>query len=253
LLEEGDLHTVLTNTFEPYFEFSGNPEGVDEFLSKLGISGEVGDLDIDSLRRLTSALVLTLLKRGCLEAIDSIVGDRYYLKHEVIRDARRLVSIVNTCGKLEEPSVGFSLCLRDRGALEHALELDRDNRQALINTMKMVEQSLCEKEHLRCVILSDVSGTGAIAGTVTRYLFPDKPFIGLNRMSDIVKVSGRGTRKLVSQGLDLASALRSAAEAVGGVGGGHSIASGASIPLGCEEEFLRVADELIGKQLGGGV
>ena len=89
-----------------------------------------------------------------------------------------------------------------------------------------------------------------MAGITTRYLFPDKPFITVNSTSDMVKVSGRGTRKLVSQGLDLATVIKSAAEAVGGTGGGHNIASGASIPNGREEEFITIVDQLTGEQLG---
>lgn len=255
LLLEGDVDVreALVNSFEPYFTFSGDPVAVDKFLLELGISGRIDEMDAESHRRLASALVLSLLKRGCLEAIDSVVGERYVLKHELISDAHRMVSVVNACGKLEEPDVGMALCLRDESVLSHARELEVENRRSLIEIMKKAEALMREMEHIRYVVLSESSGTGAIAGAMVRYLFPDKPFIGLNRMPDIVKVSGRGTRRLVSQGLDLASALSRAAESVGGAGGGHSIASGASIPPGCEEEFLHRVNEVVGEQLLRGV
>ncbi len=64
------------------------------------------------------------------------------------------------------------------------------------------------------------------------------PLITLNHKDDMVKISARGNKLLISQGLDLSVALRKAAESVGGVGGGHTIASGASIPPGTEEKFL---------------
>ena len=38
---------------------------------------------------------------------------------------------------------------------------------------------------------------------------------------------------------------------MGGAGGGHTIASGASIPPGTEERFLTVLDEIVGEQLRG--
>jgi RecJ-like exonuclease len=38
---------------------------------------------------------------------------------------------------------------------------------------------------------------------------------------------------------------------VGGYGGGHNIAAGATIPKGKEEEFLSNLEEVIKKQTGG--
>src|SRR5439155_415907 len=43
--------------------------------------------------------------------------------------------------------------------------------------------------------------------------------------------------------------LREAASQLGGDGGGHNIASGASIPKGKEEKFLTLVDEIVGRQL----
>jgi len=63
-------------------------------------------------------------------------------------------------------------------------------------------------------------------------------------------VSSRGTRKLVDKdGLDLSVAMRDAAASVGGVGGGHNIASGATIPLGRDIDFLQALDAIIAKQM----
>ncbi|MCP1391914.1 MAG: phosphoesterase, partial [Methanothrix harundinacea] len=53
-------------------------------------------------------------------------------------------------------------------------------------------------------------------------------------------------------GLDLSVALREGAEKVGGNGGGHSVASGASIPIGTEEEFIKHVDQVVGRQLSEG-
>jgi RecJ-like exonuclease len=63
------------------------------------------------------------------------------------------------------------------------------------------------------------------------------------------RVSARGTKALVARGLDLAAALREAAGAFGGSGGGHDVASGATIPKGKEEKFVERVDEIVGLQL----
>ncbi|MCX9014774.1 MAG: DHHA1 domain-containing protein [Candidatus Methanoperedens sp.] len=99
-------------------------------------------------------------------------------------------------------------------------------------------------------MLDDVGGMGIIAGIMTRYRYTDKPFIAFNEVEDMVKVSGRGTRALVDAGLDLAFVMKQAAGSVGGRGGGHDVASGASIPKGSVEGFVQVADSVIGEQLG---
>lgn len=251
MLPDGDLHNVLFGSFEPYFEFSGNQEMVNEFLSQLNLSGKISALNNESLRRLASALVLMLLRHGSVEAIGSLIGEKYQLAHEVITDASELLSIVNACGRLEEPGLALSLCLRDKSMLEDARTLEREEREKLIETLKKAREEVCEEDHLRYVALSDIRGTGEIAGTMARYVFPDKPFLAINQTPEIVKVSARGTRKQVSEGLDLATAMRDAASALGGVGGGHNIASGASIPPGNEEQMIARVNETIKKQLRG--
>ena len=83
--------------------------------------------------------------------------------------------------------------------------------------------------------------------------FPcDIPIIAFaDSMDDVgkVKVSARGTRDLVNNGLDLAVAIKAASEKVGGTGGGHNVAAGATIDEGKEEEFLIEIERIIGSQI----
>jgi len=41
------------------------------------------------------------------------------------------------------------------------------------------------------------------------------------------------------------------AKAVGGVGGGHNVAAGATIPCRARQEFLEMVDLAVGQQLSG--
>jgi len=54
---------------------------------------------------------------------------------------------------------------------------------------------------------------------------------------------------LVRRCLNDERAMSDAANTVGGVGGGHDIAAGATIPEGTEIEFLKQLDKLVGLQL----
>ena len=64
-----------------------------------------------------------------------------------------------------------------------------------------------------------------------------------------IKISGRGTRRLIGNGLDLANVLATVASELGGTGGGHNIAAGATIPLETEKEFLDKVNKMVGEQL----
>ena len=78
----------------------------------------------------------------------------------------------------------------------------------------------------------------------------DLPIIGFgNKNDEEVKVSARGTPALVNRGLDLSAVMGAASQAVGGDGGGHTVAAGATVPKGEERAFLDAAGEEIAAQL----
>ena len=79
----------------------------------------------------------------------------------------------------------------------------------------------------------------------------NKPILALtlDEEENRLKISGRGTRPLVRKGLHLGEAMKEAAQAYGGEGGGHNIAAGAHIPPEKKEEFLKQIDMIIGRQL----
>ena len=62
-------------------------------------------------------------------------------------------------------------------------------------------------------------------------------------------ISGRGNQYLVSNGLDLGSALKEVATSLNGNGGGHKIAAGATIDSKKEKEFLDAANMILSKQM----
>jgi RecJ-like exonuclease len=78
----------------------------------------------------------------------------------------------------------------------------------------------------------------------------DLPLIGFAFKDDgDVKASARGTQELVDKGLNLSNAMSIAAKELHGIGGGHKIAAGATIPKGKEEEFLTILEKKIKTQL----
>ncbi|MCX9009903.1 MAG: DHH family phosphoesterase [Candidatus Methanoperedens sp.] len=248
---DGTIEEILEYSTDPYLDITGDKEKIKEFAGKLGIRGRLKDLNEDELIKFVSVIALKLAKQGSLTAIDSLVGDTYILNNEVVTNVYDFVNILNACGKVDKAGLGIAICMRDDSVVEEALSTAREYQKTLTGILKRAEAQVKSKQNIRYLILDDARGTGIVAGTMTRYLYSDKPFITLNEVEDKIKVSARGTRQLVERGLDLAAALREVSSQVGGTGGGHDIASGATIPKGTAMKFLDIVDSIVGKQLKG--
>jgi single-stranded DNA-specific DHH superfamily exonuclease len=248
--EDGPLEDVFQNSIEPLLDFTGDPEKTRKFLDDLKIKGNVERLEKDELARLCTALTLKLLIQGSFAA-DSILGDVIRLRHEVVENSLQMVQLLNACGNRDVPGLGLTLCLRDRSALGEARKLAQEYKSHILREMNLLREQNKVMTNIRYLKMENMEVGSIVSGLGIRYLYTDMPLITLNHKDDMVKISARGTKPLISRGLDLSVAMRKAAEAVGGAGGGHTIASGASIPPGAEERFLALLDEIVGEQLHG--
>ncbi|MDI6902438.1 MAG: DHH family phosphoesterase [Methanocellales archaeon] len=248
-LGDGDLAELLMYSTDPYVDIAGDPNKIQTFLDELDIGGKLSELSPEELRRLASALVLKVMKKASVDAIESLVGESYKLNYEVISDASLFVRMTNASGKLGKTGLALALCLRDAGAKDQAQQLCLDYQRRTISEMKKID--IKEGTSIRYVHSSDKDVIGALAGTIIQYVAPDKPILVMTEQKGKIKISARGTRKLVQKGLDLSVAMSEAAKKVGGVGGGHNIASGASLPVGTEPKFVEAVDAIITEQLGG--
>jgi single-stranded-DNA-specific exonuclease len=250
-MDDGPLDSVLTSALDPLLETTGDPEKTRAFLEEVGIAGDLPNLGRKALSRLSTALVLKVLLQGSFAA-DSVVGETIRLKKEIVENAFELMWILNSCGKMEETGLALTLCMRDRTSLPECRKINQDYKAQTLSEVRLAQEKLRETENIRYVLLDDMDAAGVVSGLLVRYLYADKPVIVMNRSEGIVKVSARGNRLLVFCGLDLSAALREGAGKVGGNGGGHSVASGASIPIGTEEEFIKHVDTAVGMQLSEG-
>jgi single-stranded DNA-specific DHH superfamily exonuclease len=252
-LGRGPLEKVLTYSTDPYFDFSGNPDEARKFLDELGLHGDIEALSQEDLKRLSSALALKLLKKSPPDTIDSLLGDAYVLNDELVKDVYDFTNTVNSCGKLGVPGLGLAVCLRYAPSLEEAESKRFEYSEQILSAFHDAISRIRECGSLRYVDICCSDVTGAIASTIIRYVMPDKPVIVLNKDDGSVKISARGTADLIGRGLDLSVAVRESARLIGGSGGGHKIASGGMIPVGCEKEFLTSVDAIIARQLNGKV
>jgi RecJ-like exonuclease len=250
---------------------TNDPDGVRKFLDGVDVDCYADgdwrtwvDLSMDERRAVASALVQHAVRRGVPAArIDELVATSYTLPKEPegteLRDASEFSTLLNATARYERGDVGLAVCLGNRdGALERARKLLRNHRRNLSEGVEFVEnegvtfeghvQWFDADDRIRETIVGIVAGMAMGADGVAR----DRPILAFaNEDEEHVKVSSRGTHALVRDGLDLSTVMREASRAVGGDGGGHDVAAGATIPRGERDAFVAEADAIVGDQLDG--
>jgi RecJ-like exonuclease len=253
-LDSGKLKKSLLEGLDPFIKgMSGREDKVLEFLKNVNINPDmkIEDLSERDIRILSSAVIVKLLAQGTRsERAEDFLTTKYWLPNWNMY-ATDLSNYINAAGRMDNMGSGLALCMGDEAALKLSKELRKAYKDELREgILKLEAEGPSEMKHLQFFYTNNPSLAGAHAGLGMMYLFDqEKPTITLSVLEKDTKVSSRGTKYLVSNGLDLASALRKAAGDVGGHGGGHPIASGATIPKGKEEAFLSLVNEIVGKQL----
>ncbi len=249
---------------------TNDERGVASFLDGLDVACRTDgewrrwvDLSDEEKRTVASALVKHAVSRGVpASKIDRLVGTSYVLREEPVgtelRDASEFSTLLNATARYERADVGLAVCLGDRErAFDRAKELLANHRRNLSEGIEWVEEhGVTREDHLqwfdagseiRETIVGIIAGMSMGADGIDR----DVPIVAFaEKNGEETKVSSRGTGPLVGSGLDLSAAMGEAARAVGGDGGGHDIAAGATIPTGTESAFIERADGIVGDQIG---
>ncbi|MFA5861600.1 MAG: DHH family phosphoesterase [Candidatus Thermoplasmatota archaeon] len=241
------------------------------FLARLGVSTHADEeerrwaqLTRDERSRVLSAVAKSLLTKGYgSKSVRRLVGEVYVLKGEEagqpVRDAKEFATLLNSTARYGEAATGLAIAMGDRDE-EYAkgLELLKGHRANLVAGIQLVrERGVTERDHLQWFDAGS-SIRETIVGIVAGMMFNsegvrrDLPIIAFaDSDGGNVKVSGRAPRACVTQGVNLAEVMRMAAARVGGAGGGHAPAAGATIPRAKMSAFLDAADEILGDQLAG--
>jgi RecJ-like exonuclease len=258
---------MLEYSQDPYIPgLSGDEDACIAFLKEIGIrlGGEKWrrwiDLNQEEKARMVSALLRRGLRSGLSQAkLERLIGEVYTLLHETegteLRDASEYSTLLNATARYGHAAVGLSVCMGDRDkALDEARVLLNQHRQNLVNGLKLVaEQGIIPLKSIQYFDAGDTildTIVGIVAGMSFQMADRSRPILAFARTpSGELKVSARGTQDLVRSGLDLAEAMSCAAQAVGGVGGGHNVAAGATIPPETKQEFLDIVDSTVNRQL----
>ncbi len=263
-LGAGKIQDSILFATDPYIPLAGKVEWVEAFLKNEGIAGDknVSDLNEAEEKRLTNALLALLRESQADIGDDALVGTKYVLHSEVIPDGMNFMRMIDASGRLGKSGIGIGLCLREERLVEEATALYLSIQNKLVSELNRIESevdAIQELQNMVYLVVHESGVTGVLAGILAEYVCTEKPVIVLNRKNQVegetrveTKVSARCNKKLLSRtaGIDLAQAMEKAAGEVGGFGGGHPVAAGASIPVESEDKFLKTLDAIIGAQKG---
>ena len=267
-LESGNLEVheglkIVSKSSEPIFKslaytfspplpgISGDLDGAREFLEKMNLSYGIKFTDLEDEEK-------DLLKEALVTINPDIFGDCYTVPKltPILRDLEEYSYILDACGKNKKQGLGLSIALGEKDqALDAALRLQRQYRDQIVKGLEWIKKNGAEQlnsiQYLYSEdkVLKSVMGTIASIGLSVELLDESKPVIGMSRLHNDIKISGRTTREMVANGVNLGRALQDSSNNFGGQGGGHDVAAGAMIPYESKDNFLHLVDEMVEYQL----
>ena len=261
------IFKLLQYASDPYLPgLTGNEDACIDFLRRVGL--RFGDNDgwrwIDLEQKEKQRIVSALLQHGLSSGQEScklerLIGETYILLNEregtEMRDATEYSTLLNATGRYDYAEIGMAVCMGDRReAYQKASKLLTEHRSNLVNGLTFVkEKGITKLNYLQYFDAgSNIKETiiGIVAGMSTSVVADrNYPIVAFADAEEGVKVSARGTQDLVRKGLNLSEALAFVSAEVGGAGGGHDIAAGATIPQNSKDDFIRRLDSIIGAQI----
>ncbi len=247
---------AIATSIDPFFRgLSGRPEESASFVRSLGIDAARSphELSTGESQRLSSALKARLAESEVLPEFAGVLDQERWYVPQLGLDAEEISNLQNAAGRAGTPGVGVAFALGDPTAAARARSAEEEWRSGILRGLRRIEDGgVNSMRFLTWFESPDMTLAGTQAGLAMNYLLPpERPvFVFTEAGTTPTKVSARGTLRQVARGLDLALACREAASAVGGEGGGHRVASGATIPAGRRDAFLEVADRILGSQAG---
>jgi RecJ-like exonuclease len=257
-LEGDNILDALVWSNDPFLPgVTGDEAAARRLLRDVGVRPEatIDALGDDATRALASRLAALLLAHNVEPLYAQEVTTQRVTVPGGALTVKELQALINSAGRSGEASTAVAVALGEKAAVDRARKIaDEYRRQVRAGLLKLAANP---PKKLKAVQYFDTDNplvAAAIAGLGMIYLFdPALPVVCFTPSADGGwKVSTRATRGQLSRGVDFSVAARKAAEVVGGRGGGHPVASGATIPKAGREKFLATLDELVGEQVAAG-
>jgi len=266
--ESRPLYQMLAYATNPEIpEITGDERKAIEWLRARGFDPEMRywQLREEEKRKLHEALLVHMIKHSApKEAIDRLIGDvvvsPLYPEGDVRHEAREFATLLNATGRLNAGTLGVAICLGDEDAYKKARKMLEDYKREQIEARKFIIQnwSMAEEGEHAYVFYAGKNIRDTLVGIAANMAInaglanPEKPVVVIadsEEDENLVKASARTTEKALAKGYHLGEALREVAEKLGGEGGGHAIAAGIRFPKARIDEFIRLFNEALAKQV----
>lgn len=251
---------------------TGNETAVINLLRSLSINFEengrirtLAELSTEEKHKLLAGILQVMIDVGLTLPEDEfpLIGKVYTLvkedKWSPTRDAREFSFLLNSLGRMGAFDVALKLSLGYRGeVLEKAIEISKEytnSIQSAITQTLSLPGAIQETKSLIVIrgegiinpnIVSPIS-TMIAGGPIYK---EDKMLVVVsNQNQDELRISVRISSKLVEKGINAGKIVESVAKKLGGTGGGHNVAAGATIPRKKLVKFLEEVESLLDEKL----
>jgi single-stranded-DNA-specific exonuclease len=264
--ETRPVHEAIAMSYSPFVAgLSGAKDAALAALSNAGFKLKeggrwrtLGELSNEEKQKVIEVISGFIASSGHgSDLLKDLVGTVYTFGYEdpltPLRDAREFSSVLNGCGRMDRTDLGISICLGDReDALRQALSLMSEYRAKL---NKAIQKLQLEADKVTTtgdvmMVMGEEFIEERMTGSVSSLLassdrFRDKLVLVRAKSGDSeLKYSSRIGDSYPGK-VNLGEVMRAAAESVGGVGGGHSMAAGAKIPYSKRDDFARLVLEKV--------
>jgi len=245
----------------PYLpNLSGNSSECKKLIDGLGISpsASFAELGSETEKRVRDAIYA---KVGQVATSEDFCHTLWGMVYELVadgitspRDIREYSAMLDACGRLRKPEIGFAAALGDRAAYNEARGLMSRYLEQMVRTLSRLDaqmEAFKVTPRMRYIYTADeIESTmvgEAISLAMESGLIPtDKPVVGIaDGEGGDIKISVRATPGLAMQGLNIGGVLSKVAAEVGGSGGGHDVAAAARIPRERMDEFIAKLDQAL--------
>lgn len=239
------------------------------FLTSLGIEVKDGDTwrTFNDLSEVEKSKLLTGLMQYMAdlglspESVQNMFGTVYVFTSEprgtVLRDGREFSALLNSCARMGFSSVGLAVAIGEKGRLfEEAQRISKEYRAVVSKSLSNILSVPGARVESKRVLLYNGDGIvdprvlSPVASIISTSLPRDfeKILVVTASENDTLKISIRVPKNLVQRGFDGGLLASSAARRVGGMGGGHDVASGAVIPRRRFQSFMEAVEKIAEEQ-----
>jgi RecJ-like exonuclease len=258
------LYKALTWRLIPYIpNFSGRDDVGLNILEKAGVPIEregkyitAADLSDAEKENILNTILEYISSLGVEVTSDELLGESYELlleEHEELYYADSFSTLISALGRMDKEDMGMLLGSGVRGTLiDDALRVLEKRRKLLAEYLERASKTV-EIYHDTVAIIDfrETDFNPKFAGSISTILsksivYQDKVIIVLCEIEEgKIKLSARAPKEKVAEGLDLSEIMRRLAEKIGGRGGGHKVAAGATLNQGEGLKSL-IISEIIG-------